>query len=215
MNETIRFYDENAAEYFDQTSELDVSSLRRRFLEKLPDGARILDAGCGSGRDARAFLDAGYEVVAIDASRGMAEQARKRLGVEVEVMRFEEMSFREEFDGIWACASLLHVPSEDLPDVLERMRRALKPGGTLYLSFKCGESEERRAGRYFHDMTRQRLSDLLLGTDTLTVVEAWETDGASMDPGRERLSWVNALALRPRTPIRGSGEGSVRARGGP
>jgi len=196
MTDTTQFYDEHAAEYFDQTVEIDMSALRCRFLDRLPDGAKILDAGCGSGRDSRAFLDAGYEVVAIDASRGMAEQARERLGIEAEVIRFEEMTFREEFDGIWACASLLHVPSRDLPDVLERMERALKPGGTLYLSFKRGEREEDRMGRYFQDMTRQVLTKLLGQLERLALVDVWEAEDSGDGSDREQTTWINCLARR-------------------
>ncbi|MDA9924795.1 class I SAM-dependent methyltransferase [Verrucomicrobiales bacterium] len=196
MTDTIQFYDEHAAGYFDQTVGIDMSELRRRFLDRLPDGAMILDAGCGSGRDARAFLDAGYEVVAIDASRGMAEQARERLAVEVEVMRFEEMSFREEFDGVWACASLLHIPTRDLPGVLEKMEMALKPGGTLYLSFKRGEREEDRMGRRFQDMTRQGLIELLGGFDRMNLVEIWEGKDARNDPSEDHPTWVNGLFSR-------------------
>jgi len=196
MNDTIRFYDEYAAEYFEQTVEIDVSALRQRFLNRLPAGARILDAGCGSGRDARAFLDAGYEVVAIDASSGMAEQALERLGVEAEVMCFENMPFREEFDGIWACASLLHVPSEDLPGVLERMEMALKPSGTFYLSFKCGEADGDRKGRHFHDMTRQGLIKLLGQFERLALIDCWETEGSSDGNAGEQTTWINCLARK-------------------
>ncbi len=198
MSATIQYYNERATDYFDQTADIDVAHLRQRFTERLPTRAKILDAGCGSGRDARAFMDQGYEVVAIDASSGMAEQANQRLGVQVEVLPFEEMDFCEEFDGIWACASLLHVPSNELSGVIDRMILALKPGGTFYLSFKVGNSEEERDGRWFHDMTQQGLTDLLTGFDALNVIEMWESNDQGNCDGRDVTGWINALALRLR-----------------
>lgn len=196
MSETIQYYDKNAGDYFDQTVGLDLAHLRKRFTQTLPPGARILDAGCGSGRDARAFLDEGFEVVAIDASSGMADQARRRLGIEVEVMPFETMTFREEFDGIWACASLLHVPSNELPAAVGKMVEALKPGGALYLSFKRGEAEEPREGRWFRDMTQQGLVDLLTGFDALELIETWESADEGVGSGGAETVWVNGLARR-------------------
>ena len=197
--DTLRYYNENAVAYFDETAHLDVSDLRRRFTDRLPTGARILDAGCGSGRDARAFLDQGFNVIAIDASAGMAAQASARLGVEVRLMQFEDLEFVEEFDGIWASASLLHVPGSEIPAILERFAAALKPGGILYLSFKLGKTEQWRGGRRFHDLTEQGLVGLLGGLNRFSVLEIWETADVRKTEGEARPGWLNCLARRRET----------------
>lgn len=197
---TLRFYDENASEYFEQTAHLDVGALRRRFTNRLPAGARILDAGCGSGRDSRAFRDGGFDVVSIDASPGMAHEAFHRLGVAVRVMKFEDMDFDVEFDGVWASASLLHVPRSELSDTLDRFAAALKPGGILYMSFKVGDSEEVRDGRLFNHMTEQGLKDLIGGSDLFSILETWETRDVRQTGTEPSRPWLNCLS-RLMTPI--------------
>jgi SAM-dependent methyltransferase len=118
-----------------------MSPLYTRFLYWLPNSGHILDAGCGSGRDAFAFQKRGYQVAAFDASPTLAKFAATYCGLSVQVMRFQEINWLRRFDGIWACASLLHVPAAELPDVLIRMADALKPRGVLYASFKYGQGE--------------------------------------------------------------------------
>jgi SAM-dependent methyltransferase len=192
--DTVRYYDKNAAAYFDETAHLDMSDLRRRFTDLLPEGARILDAGCGSGRDSRAFADQGFDVVAIDASAGMAAQASDQLGVDVRVMRFEVIEFAEEFDGIWASASLLHVPGAGLPTVLERFATALRPDGILYLSFRLGETEQWRGGRRFHNLTEQGLMHLMRGLNRFSILETWETGDVRETGNETGQGWLNCLA---------------------
>src|SRR5690606_11564639 len=99
------------------------------FLDRLPAGARILELGCGDGREAARMIARGFEVVPSDGTPEMARLASERLGREVPVMRFDELDAREEFDAVWSQAALLHVPEAELPDVLARVHRALKPGG--------------------------------------------------------------------------------------
>jgi 2-polyprenyl-3-methyl-5-hydroxy-6-metoxy-1,4-benzoquinol methylase len=107
---SVSYYNENAQAYFDQTVQANVGDLRSRFLKHVPFGGKILDAGCGSGRDSLAFHRAGYLVAAFDASLEMCRMAREYSQLSVMEMAFQEMTWRNEFDGIWACASLLHVP---------------------------------------------------------------------------------------------------------
>ena len=135
---TIAFYDEHADEFYAGTVGADIGELYDAFLPLLPDGARILDAGCGSGRDSRAFLDRGYEVTAFDASAALVEKASALLGRPVRRLTFQEMDYTEAFEGVWACASLLHVPRAEFDAVLARLARALVPGGVAFLSFKYG-----------------------------------------------------------------------------
>ena len=114
------FYDQRAASYAAASHDMDLRPLYARFLPHVRPGGLILDAGCGSGRDALAFRQAGFRVEAFDASPQMARQAALLLGQEVPVLCFEDVAWQERFDGIWACASLLHVAPADLPDVLRR-----------------------------------------------------------------------------------------------
>lgn len=126
------FYDQRAASYAAASHDMDLRPLYARFLPHVRPGGLILDAGCGSGRDALAFRQAGFRVEAFDASPQMARQAALLLGQEVPVLCFEDVAWQERFDGIWACASLLHVAPADLPDVLRRLQRALRPGGVMF-----------------------------------------------------------------------------------
>ena len=149
---TLSYYDENAAAFCEGTRNADMSEMRGRFLQYLKPGTLILDAGCGSGRDSKAFMESGYRVVAMDGSKEMCRQTSKYLGQEVQCRRFEEIDERNVYGGIWACASLLHVPYELLPKVIARLVAALVDGGVLYASFKYGEEEREAGGRYFTDL---------------------------------------------------------------
>ena len=161
-NQTIAYYDDLANAYVDQTLHADMSAIYERFEKYLTPGAAMLDAGCGSGRDSLHFMKAGYAVTAIDASHEMCAFASRLLQQEVRQLRFQELDYDACFDGIWACASLLHVPERQQAEVFYRLMRALVPGGVLYASWKYGETErtEASSGRLFCDMTEQRAEAL-------------------------------------------------------
>jgi SAM-dependent methyltransferase len=165
------------------------------FLAELPPQGRILDAGCGSGRDSLAFLKMGYSVVSMDASVEMVKAAETLTGQEVPLLRFDEITFSEEFDGIWACASLLHVARQDLSPVLGRLVRALRPGGVLYMSFKLGEAERLEEGRFFNDMTEASLEQLLETQPDLQVLKIWTSDDVR-DERQGAPKWLNVLVRR-------------------
>ena len=189
-----RFYDEHAARYFDATRDADMAPLRARFLAQVPPGGRILDAGCGSGRDSRAFLDAGYVVEAFDGSTPLAELAGPLICQPVRVLDFRDVDWQAEFDGVWACASLLHVPWAELPGVVGRLVAALKPGGVLYMSFKHGRGERVAAdGRFFLDLDEAGLDELLAAVPGLALVECWRSRDQL---GGNRPDWLNALARK-------------------
>ncbi len=193
MDATDRYYNQNAAEFFSSTVGVDMTPLHERFLAGLPAGAAILDAGCGSGRDARIFADREYRVSAFDASPVLAELASTHCGFEVTVRRFEEVEEVACFDGIWCCASLLHVAKADLPDVLARLWRALRPGGTLYVSFKYGQGERMHHGRRFTDADEPTLRTWFGPLPDVQSAEIWLTDDRRPDR-TER--WTNALLRR-------------------
>ncbi len=191
---TLRYYDENADRFFEETVEVDLSAIHERFLARLPQSADILDAGCGSGRDALAFSRLGHRVTAFDASPEIAALASQLLGQPVHVMRFEDVDYAEAFDGVWACASLLHMPFSALPDGLARLTRALRVGGIFYMSFKEGTGERLKGGRLFTDIQPKGLRHLLAAVPGLGEPEIWRT--ADARPGRENEFWVNALIER-------------------
>lgn len=191
---TDDYYDLHADRFIAETDTLDMGALRARFLARVPAGGRILDAGCGSGRDAAAFLHQGYAVDAFDASARMVAHARERTGLEVSKLRFEDLEYDREFDGIWACASLLHLSEAAMDETLARLVRALRPGGVLYLSFKLGDGEAIRGGRLFNDRDPPGLAALLDRQEGLRTVDIWLT--GDVREGRRKERWVNGLAVR-------------------
>lgn len=188
---SINYYNQNAEAYFADTVQADVHDLRSKFLIHVPAGGDILDAGCGSGRDALAFHRAGYRITAFDGSPEMCRMSRQYTDLPVIQMTFQEMRWRSVFDGIWACASLLHVPQVALPDVLGSFVRALRPNGTLYASFKYGTGERVVDGRRFTDMTEVELGQVLRSVG-FSSTEFWIAD--DVRPGKTSQQWLNALA---------------------
>lgn len=192
---TIAYYDQNALSFASQTADVDLTPLYDRFLRHVVPGGRILDAGCGVGRDALAFVNRGYEVVAFDGSEEMVRLTRKRVGshIPVHLMRFEEMAWHNEFDGIWACASLLHVPSSSFAGVASRIVEAMRPGGAWFMSLKLGEGERVTGARLFVDYNERTLRSALMDLP-VQLVEVWETEDAR--PNRAGERWLNAVAIK-------------------
>ena len=192
MNEeTIQYYNRHAEEFCAGTFSADMSRSRDRFLAYLQPGSAILDAGCGSGRDTLAFLSAGYQVDAFDASDEICRIASQKTGIPVRKQRFEKLEGQELYDGIWACASLLHVAAKDLPDVLVRLYHMLKKQGVIYASFKLGDGERQKDGRYFNDMREEILCRLLCDAG-FTVKETFITQ--DVRENRQDEAWVNVIA---------------------
>ncbi len=187
---TLKYYQDNAQIFFDGTVNVDMSSLYEAFTQHLAPGARVLDAGCGSGRDAKAFQEMGYRVEAFDASPAMVELAQEHTGLPVQLMTFADVDWKEEFDGIWCCASLLHVPAVELPGVMRRLADALKPGGVWYVSFKYGDGEREVDGRRFTDMDEDDLNTLVSSLTAMEVGEVWLTQDKR--PDRKEI-WVNGI----------------------
>ena len=194
---TLTWYATHSARFFEDTVGVDMSVLHARFLSHVPAGGLILDAGCGSGRDTKAFLARGYRVRAFDASPELAGLAAAHVGQNVSVRDFREIEECACYDGIWACASLLHLPATDIPDALRRAWTALKAGGTFYLSFKLGDGEHTHDGRHFTDSTETRLRVWLADLPDLDAVECWTS--ADQRPGRNEI-WLNALVRRTALP---------------
>lgn len=192
------FYDTNATAFISTTRDVDMSDMQRRFLAALPivegKAPRILDAGSGSGRDALAFRLLGHKVEAFDASPAMVAATRDHSGVQARQMRFEDFAWEHAFEGILACASLLHVAEADLPEVINRLAAHLTSGGALYLSFKDGAGERVKDGRRFTDMTPESLVTLLDGCRAFGKADIWESQDCR--PDRASEVWVNAVVKK-------------------
>ncbi len=189
---SIEFYDRNAQAYFVDTVNVDMSEVRARFLTGLPAAAMILDAGCGSGRDASAFHKAGHNVTAFDASAEMVRLARAYTGLEVQQLTFEEVHWLEAFDGVWANASLLHVAAAHLQGAVAQLAGALRAGGSLYVSLKLGDGERDVGGQRFTDTTVRSMEQLLTRAH-LEPAELWLSK--DVRPHRSE-TWVNAIGRK-------------------
>lgn len=190
MSQSVAYYNAHAQQFIDETLHVDMSALYDAFLPHLPENAYILDAGCGSGRDSREFLARGYRIMAFDASEKLAALATKAISHPVAVRTFNQVSEFQAYDGIWACASLLHLPPQQIPQVLAQLWQALKPGGVLYLSFKRGEHQREHNGRHFTDATEAQLESWASALPGLEKVTTWQT--ADRRPGRDEY-WVNGV----------------------
>lgn len=190
---TINYYQHNADSFFTTTVAVDMSSLYTPFVEALTPPELILDAGCGSGRDAKAFAEMGYRVEAFDASSEMVARAARYSGLPVRQRSFTDISETARYDGIWCCASLLHVPGDELPGVMQRLATALKPGGVWYVSFKYGTGEREKEGRRFTDLDEAGLTALVAALADIDITRMWQT----LDKRPERSeTWLNALLLK-------------------
>ena len=191
---TLSYYNEQPDQFIRTTLEADMTEIRSRFIKHLGPNARILDFGCGSGRDTKAFLEAGYIVEAIDGSVELCKKAAAYTGIPVKQMLFSDLNEKDRYDGIWANASILHLPRAELADVLQKLEKALRPQGILFASFKYGTFEGIRTGRYYTDFTRDTLSTFWEKTTALKIIDEWITNDTI--PGREELQWINILARR-------------------
>ncbi len=190
-NKTLTYYNQNAQIFSDTTLCVDMSSLYAEFLPLIPKHGHILDAGCGSGRDAAYFKQQGFTVSAFDASSELAKLASDHLQQSVQIKTFQQLDCTNIYEGIWCCASLLHVPKSQLSQVFLNLQHALKPNGILYVSFKYGESEREHNGREFTDLTEAALTELITDHTALNILKQWKS--VDQRPGREDEIWLNAL----------------------
>lgn len=218
--ENLQFYEDHATGYAARFDSFDLSEFRQRFILAIEStrGARprsftnntisILDAGCGTGRDTYEFLKKGYAVTAIDASPAMLRECRRKLrdarddpeNPEMKEaagasrwfeMTFDEIRFRNEFDAVWAAASLLHIPSEQIEEILRKLFQALKPNGVLFMSFKYGQGEHEHDARFYSHHGRKDIRGLLKEIPGSEEIDVWLSDaeGKSVSRGKQRWAW--------------------------
>ena len=139
---TEAWYRERAEAFADRTRDMAMAKFHDDFLARLPDGGRILDVGCGSGRDAKAFRERGYEVEGLERSPELARMAEQHAGCPVRIMSMEELEDDGRFDGLWASASVLHIPIEARAGLLTRFLR-----GHGSVETACSASERQSTRR--------------------------------------------------------------------
>lgn len=202
MIDNVAYYDTHAEVFSRETFGLNLENRYCPFLSRIPEGGAILDAGCGTGRDSKAFSVRGYRVTAFDASVAMVNVAKEYTGLPIHLMRFNEMEYIEEFDGIWACASLVHVPPSEMQSVMLRFIAALKHGGTWFVSFKFGSGEVVRKGssesnegtRTFTNHTEESFRRLLSHFSSIEIVDLALTDDLGSNRNGER--WLSAILIK-------------------
>lgn len=179
IENTINYYDKNSNTYYETWGhnflddfDWDIPDI---FLSYLKPDSYILDLGCGIGRDSKYFKEKNYKVKAIDGSKKMCEIASKILNEPVEQINFLDINYINEFDGIFACASLLHLNNEDLIECLKKLVLALKDNGIIYASFKFGENERMKENRYFNDMTEEKFEKLCENIPQIEILKSWKS----------------------------------------
>lgn len=187
----LQFYQTNARRYVSESLGFDMHALRKKFTDLLPPDAHILDLGCGSGRDSRAFLDLGFKVTAIDGSAEIAKASSVYLGQDVIVELIQDFEAIETFDAIWCCASLLHVTKSEMPKTFEAIIRALRPYGIWYISFKEGDEERwDDQGRFFNDYSVNSIRSLL---DSFSNIEIIDINQQGAQLRGEVQNWLNVF----------------------
>ena len=189
---TLDYYNKNSEEYFNSTLNVDITNTYKPFLKLVPKDGKILDLGCGSGRDSMNFMKLGYEVTSVDGAKELAKKASVLLGKEVIVSTFEELELKEKFHGIWACASLLHIKREDLKTVLNNLYNNLEDNGVFYMSFKYGEKEYvDDKNRYFNCFTDESIIGFINENTKYNILGLYITEDKL---GRvNEVKWLNLI----------------------
>lgn len=187
--ETLEYYNRNAINFVHGTVDVDFREMQDEFLSRVKPAGIILDLGCGSGRDSKYFLNQGYEVVVVDGSEEICKIASEYTGLCVIHSTFQHYRPDKKFDGIWACASLLHLSFDEVVEVMNRLSLCLNKGGCFYVSFKYGEFSDMRHGRYFTDMTKETFAQLLANVEGLKIELQKITSDVRADRVDEK--WLN------------------------
>ncbi len=187
----LEYYNKNAANMIENTLKLDLKPIYEVFEKYLSPGAKILDAGFGSGRDSLHFRSRGYDVVSVDYSPEVVRRGRTLLNNEVLCVDIRDMRYEREFDAIWASAVFFHLDDEEIVQVLNLCRNALKDGGALYMSFKYGKTLRTKNGRVFNDFDEDKIAGLIKRIEGFETAELWKTKDARAD--RIDKYWMNVI----------------------
>lgn len=191
MNETLSYYNTNTSSFVESTLSVKMTDAWKRFTSKLAPSSLILDFGCGSGRDTKYFLEHGFKVEAMDGSEELCKAASEYTGITVNQQLFQDWKSEAKYNAIWACSSILHLSKQELKQVIGNIRYALLPAGIFYTSFKYGNFEGVRNGRYFTDLTEVSFADLINEVSGFEIIGEWIT--SDVRPGREEEKWLNVI----------------------
>ena len=192
--DSIDYYNRYAVPYYEETVDVDMTEVIEPFMELLPENAEVLDLGCGSGRDTIVLEERGFYVTPMDGSEEMCKLAEINTDQEVLQMTYDEMEFDDVFDGIWACAALVHLTDDEMREIMKKLIQALKADGILYFSVHKGDRDGIFNGRYFRDYTRKERSDLMEEFPELELINMWTTQDARS--GKSDGQWLNVLAKK-------------------
>ena len=194
IDKTIDFYNKNAENYCSKTIGIDLTQIYEKFLKYIPKQGAILDLGCGSGRDSLYFLNNGFDVTSMDASIEMVKLSSKLINQKTIHRKIEDIDFKDKFDGIWACASLLHINKNATVDVYNKLLSALKIDGILYASYKYGTNAMVKEGRYFNNYDENSFSEMMKNIQSLEQIEFWTTLDLRQEGNNQK--WLNILLKR-------------------
>ena len=183
------YYDINAKDYIENTINCDMSIHYEKFLKYLPPKGKIWDIGFGSGRDMIYFKSLGYNVEGIDTSLEFVKNMKNR-GFDVSLMSVTKLNFKNTYDGLWACASLLHIKREELEETILRCINALKDNGILYCSFKYGNKEIEKDNRYFNYINEEIINDIANKND-LNIIDLYQSNDVRTIRNNEK--WINII----------------------
>ncbi len=187
---TKNYYNEHALEFVENTFDVDMTNVYEPFLEYIPQSGEILDIGCGSGRDALYFKNMGFVVDAFDYSERLVQLAKEKTGLDIQHKSFYDLDSVNKYDGIWACASLLHCERKRLPEVIQKIIVALKENGVCYVSFKYGDQDRIKNERSFTDLNEAQADELLGQLENIQIVKQWITIDNRPD---KQEKWLNIV----------------------
>lgn len=190
--DTLKYYNENAEKYFEQTINADFDINYRKFLKHIKKNSFILDFACGSGRDSKFFIGKGYKVRAIDGSYKMCEIASEYINQKVDCIEFKDFNEENIYDAIWACSVILHIEEENLKDILIKLIKALKNEGIIYFSFKKGKGSEIFEGKLYNYMTKEDLLNILSNIGFNYEIKEYYETISSTDKIRKSV-WANLV----------------------
>lgn len=188
---TKQYYNVHASEFIESTFNVDLRPIYTIFESYLEPGQKILDIGFGSGRDTLHFTKQGYVTVSIDYAEEIVNRGKNLLNSEVLHVDFRDMKYENEFHAIWASAVFLHFNEDVIIDALNKCYRAMKTDGVIYLSFKYGEKESFRHGRFFNDFDEAKFNHLLTQVDGFECDKMWVTE--DMRPSKKGRHWLNVI----------------------
>ncbi|MDM8533197.1 class I SAM-dependent methyltransferase [Clostridiaceae bacterium HSG29] len=190
----ITYYNENYDKYISESFKADMSLLYNEFEKYLNVKDIILDLGCGSGRDSLYFHNKGYNVISLDGSIKIIEHLKIILKNEIVFSTFEEYKTDKKFDGIWACASLLHVKKESMEEILLKYIDLLSVNGIFFISFKLRDNNFSNNGRVFTCFTENSLKILLNKLLGIEIIKFIETKDVRKN--RENEKWISVIIKR-------------------